>query len=83
MKDYKKKIHKFRRKIRLEAGLRAGSIGVSAGLGVMAAILLYGRLRYQTIMLSKAAVAAVAAGLFIALLCYPVPAEEERSVGTD
>ena len=72
MKDYKKKIHKFRRKIRLEAGLRAGSIGVSAGLVVMAAVLLYGRLRYQTIMLSKAAVAAVVAGLFIALLCYVV-----------
>lgn len=72
MKDYKKKIHKFRRKIRLEAGLRAGSIGVSAGLAVMAALLLYGRLSYQTIMLSKAAVAAVVAGLLIALLCYVI-----------
>ena len=68
--NYKKKIRKFRCRILLEAGLRAGTIGVSAGLAVMAAVLIYGRLRYQTIMLSEAAVAAVIAGLLIALLSY-------------
>lgn len=69
-KEYKNKLRRFRRRLNTEAGIRAGTIGLSIGLAVMAAVLLYGRLRYQSILIKEAGVAAVLLFLTAALLCY-------------
>ena len=40
-KDYKNKLRRFRRRLNTEAGIRAGTIGLAAGLATMAAVLLF------------------------------------------
>lgn len=67
---YKKKIRKFRQRLNTEAGIRAGTIGLAAGLAVMAVVLLYGRLRYQSILTKEAGVIGAALFLAVTLVCY-------------
>lgn len=69
-KDYKYKLRRFRRRLNTEAGIRAGTIGLAAGLAAMAAVLLYGRLRYQSILLKEAGLAALLLFAVAALICY-------------
>lgn len=54
--EYKKKIDRFRRILYAEAGIRAGTIGLAAGMGTAAVVLLYGRLRYKELLLTKAGI---------------------------
>ena len=68
--EYKKKICRFRRRMKTEAGIRAGSLGMAVGLAVMAAVLLYGRLRYERVLLAEAGIAALAVAAAVALLAY-------------
>ncbi len=69
-KDYKYKLRRFRRRLNTEAGIRAGTIGLAAGLAAMAAVLLYGRLRYQSILMKEAGLAAVVLFAAATLICY-------------
>ena len=69
-KEYKHKLRRFRRRLNTEAGIRAGTIGLAAGLAAMAAVLLYGRLRYQSILLNEAGLAALLLFAVAALICY-------------
>ena len=68
-KDYRKKIRQFKCRLAIEAGIRAGTIGLAVGLSCMAAVLLYGRLCCRKIMLVEAGMAAVL-GLVVMLACY-------------
>lgn len=68
--DYKKIIRRFRRRLNIEAGIRAGTIGLAAGLSGAAAVLLYGRLRYQKLLLEPAVMVAAALFLLVMLLSY-------------
>ena len=68
--EYKKKIRRFRRRLNTEAGIRAGTIGLAVGLAVMAAVLLYGRLSSQSILLLEAGLAAAVLFLAVTLICY-------------
>lgn len=69
-KEYKHKLRRFRRRLNTEAGIRAGTIGLAVGLATMAAVLLYGRLRYQSILLIEAGLAALLLFAVAALICY-------------
>ena len=67
---YKKKIKRFQWRLNIEAGIRAGTVGLAAGFAGMAAILLYGRLCYQKLMITEAGGIAVVLWLVVALLTY-------------
>ncbi len=69
-KDDKRIIRRFQNRLKIEAALRAGTMGLMGGLAGMAAILFYGRLRWQKLMLSEAGVAAVLLFLIVAVLTY-------------
>jgi hypothetical protein len=69
-KEYKNIIRRFRQRLNTEAGIRAGTYGLAAGLAAMAAVLFYGRLRYQSILMTEAAVVAAGLLLLVTLLCY-------------
>ncbi len=69
-KEYKKKLRSFRRKLNLEAGIRAGSIGFTVGLAGMLVVLLYGRLAKQELWLLEAGVLAFGLFLITTLLAY-------------
>lgn len=69
-KEYKKKIRQFRSRMILEAGVHAGMIGVAVGLACSAGILLYGRLRYQALLLTEAWIGAAILGVVVMILCY-------------
>lgn len=69
-KDYKKKIRQFQCRLNIEAGIRAGTIGLASGLGGMAVLLLYGRLRYQKLMLAEAGITALLLFAAVTLGCY-------------
>ncbi len=69
-KEYKHKLRRFRRRMNTEAGIRAGTIGLAAGLALMAAILLYGRLRYQSILWKESGLIAAVLFLAVTLVCY-------------
>lgn len=69
---YSKKLKQFRRKINAEAILRAVITGLAAGLGKMAAVLLFGRLVYQELMLQEAGLAAIVLWLAVTVFCYVV-----------
>lgn len=64
-KEYNTKMRRFRRRLNIEAGIRAGTAGLAVGLATMAATLLYGRLRFQSILLQEAVIAL--SGLFFAV----------------
>ena len=49
--DYRKSIGKFRRRLNKEAGIRAGTLGLLIGMTGMAAVLLYGRIGLQKLVL--------------------------------
>lgn len=69
-KDYKKKIRQFRSRIKTEAGIRAGTVGLAAGLFTLAVILLYGRLRLQKLIVIEAVSVATLIFLVVGLLSY-------------
>lgn len=69
-KEYKHKLRRFRRRLNTEAGIRAGTIGLAAGLAAMAAVLLYGRLRHQSILMKEAVLTAVVLFVAAVLICY-------------
>ena len=53
-KEYRKKIRQLKCRLMLEEGFHAGLIGLAAGLACLAGFLLYGRLRYQKLILAEA-----------------------------
>jgi len=67
--DYKK-IRQFRYRLNMEAGIRAGNIGVAMGLAGFAAVLLYGRMKYEKLMLKESIVVAVALFVLVLLTAY-------------
>lgn len=69
-KEYKKKLRSFRRKLNVEAGIRAGSIGFTVGLAGMLVVLVYGRLAKQELWLLEAGVLAFGLFLITTLLAY-------------
>lgn len=68
--EYKKKLRRFRRRLNTESGLRAGTVGLAAGLTALAAVLLYGRLLQQSILLTEGVTAATVVFSVITLICY-------------
>ena len=69
-KEYKHKLRRFRRRMNTEAGIRAGTIGLAAGLAAMAAVLLYGRMKYQSILWRESGLIAAVLFLAVTLVCY-------------
>ena len=69
-KEYKKKIRHFWHRLKIEALVRAGSIGLAAGFTVAAAILFYGRIRYQKLIFTEAVPVAVVILLAVMFLGY-------------
>lgn len=69
-KEYRKKIRQLKCRLMLEAGFHAGLIGVAAGLACLAGYLLYGRLRYQKLLLAEAGMWGVIFGVIVLLFCY-------------
>lgn len=68
--EYKKKLSRFRRVLYAEAGIRAGTIGLAAGLGGAALVLLYGRIRYKELLPAEAGITGIALLLAVALFSY-------------
>ncbi len=68
--ENKKIIRRFRNRLKIEAALRAGTMGLMGCLAGMSAVLLYGRLRWQKLILSEAAVAAVLLFFLITVFLY-------------
>ncbi len=68
--DYKKKIGQFRWHLQIEAWIRAGITGIAAGCAGMAAVLLFGRLKYQSLLLTEAGITAAGIFLLVTLFCY-------------
>lgn len=69
-KEYKKKLRSFRRKLNVEAGIRAGVIGLTVGLAGALVVLLYGRLVKQELWRWEAGMLAVGLFLITTLLAY-------------
>lgn len=69
-KEYKKIIQRFRRRINLEAGIRACSMGLAVGLFGAAAVLLYARIIKQELWTEAAGVLAVKLFVTSAILLY-------------
>ncbi len=69
-KIYVKKIRQFRWRLNMEAGIRAGTIGLAAGLAGFAAVLLIGRFCNQQLMLTEAGIVAVILGIVTALFGF-------------
>ena len=70
--DYRKSIGKFRRRLNKEAGIRAGTLGLLIGMTGMAAVLLYGRIGLQKLVLLHAGIVAGILFLMSTLFCYIV-----------
>ena len=68
--DDKKKIRRFRRRLNIEAGIRAGTIGLASGLTGAAVVLLYARLRYRALWMMEAGIVALVLFAVIALFSY-------------
>ena len=68
--NYQKKIHKFRRMLKLEAGIRSGTMGMLVGLGGLVLLLVYGRLFYQKMWLTEGIPIAVGLFFLVTVVCY-------------
>ena len=69
-KNKNNKIRQFQCRLHIEAIIRAGTIGLIISLISMITVLLYGRLRYQRLMLNEAGAVAAIVFALTALLCY-------------
>lgn len=58
-KSFKKKINRFRRRMRIETAVHAGSIGIAMGLFVMAVVLAIGRIFVKELWLNEAVTAGI------------------------
>jgi hypothetical protein len=70
--DNKKKIRQFWCRLHIEAGVRAGMVGLTGGLAALAVVLLYGRLQYRKLLYTEDMVVAIAFFLFLSLIAYVV-----------
>lgn len=69
-KQYKKKLHSIWRRLRLEAGVRACSLGLVISLAAAVVVLCYGRFFQETLMVRDALWLAVGLFLVATLLIY-------------